>query len=96
MKTSALVALMTGLTVTLQAQTAVRGNVVDAESGAPVSGALVTARTATRAATTDRLGRFVLWIAAFPDTLVIAQIGRAAQRVPVDAASSCRWSHHAL
>ena len=63
------------------AQTAVRGAVADSLTGAPLPGALVTARHASRATTTDRLGRFVLWLDQFPDTLVIAQIGRAAARV---------------
>ncbi len=77
---------MIALAAALLVQTAVRGSVVDAQTGAPLPGALVTARAAARAATTDRLGSFVIWIAAFPDTLVIAQIGRAAERVPLDAA----------
>ncbi len=68
------------------AQTAVRGAVVDAETGAPLPGALVTARAAGRATTTDRFGRFVLWVERFPDTLVVAHIGRAAARVALDAA----------
>jgi hypothetical protein len=60
-----------------RAQTAVRGDVLDAETGAPLQGALVTSRGATRAVTTDRLGRFTLWIMRFPDTLTVAMIGRA-------------------
>ena len=65
------------------AQTAVRGTVADSLTGAPLPGALVTARRASRATTTDRLGRFVMWLDQFPDTLVIAHIGRAAVRVPL-------------
>ena len=81
-----LVALCATCGLSLCAQAPVRGTVVDAQRGAPLPGALVAARTAARAATTDRLGRFVIWIGAFPDTLVIAQIGRAAERVALDSA----------
>jgi CarboxypepD_reg-like domain/TonB-dependent Receptor Plug Domain len=74
----------------LNAQSAVRGRVLDAETKAPVEGAVVTARTATRAVTTDRLGRFTLWIQEFPETLTVVLIGRHPALVtlpsaPVDA-----------
>lgn len=55
----------------------VRGEVVDAESGGPLQGVLVTANRANRAVTTDRFGRFVIWIALFPDTLAVRSIGHA-------------------
>ena len=67
------------------AQSALRGDVLDAETGAPLQGALVTGRRATRAVTTDRVGRFTLWIARFPDTLTVALIGRAPVEVPLPA-----------
>lgn len=66
----------------------VRGIVVDAQTGGPIQGALVTARNAARAVTTDRLGGFTIWIARFPDTITVLCIGRKRATVPVTAPSS--------
>lgn len=81
-------AVLTALSAALAAQnpTPVRGTVVDAETGAPLQGASITAQTNRRATTSDRLGRFTLWISRFPDTIVIAVIGRSPAVLPVTAA----------
>lgn len=68
------------------AQSPVQGFVQDAVTGAPLEGVLVTARGARRAVTTDRFGRFTLWIDLFPDTLTIAVIGRSPATVPLAVA----------
>jgi TonB-dependent receptor-like protein len=62
--------------VAAPAPTPVRGVILDAETEGPIQGALVTARGAVRAVTTDRLGGFTIWIAQFPDTLRVVCIGR--------------------
>lgn len=84
----ALGALVGTGTVPASGQVAVQGTVVDARSAAPLRGALVTARVARRSATTDRLGRFSLWISRFPDTLTVAYIGRSHAIVPLDVPPS--------
>jgi hypothetical protein len=69
------------------AQTPVRGRVVAAENGQPLVGAAVFALVSKRGTDTDRHGRFVLWLAIVPDTLVARFIGRAADTLVVaDAA----------
>jgi hypothetical protein len=62
--------------VEARAPTPVRGVVTDTETGGPIQGALVTARSAARAVGTDRLGGFTIWIARFPDTITVVCIGR--------------------
>lgn len=87
-RTAAALFMLAAPAVPATAQTAVRGTVVDAHTGAPLQGALVAARGAGRATTTDRLGRFTLWVPSFPDTLTIAYIGRSAAVVPLYAPPS--------
>jgi hypothetical protein len=59
-----------------QGQFQVTGSVVASESKAPLVGAVVTALQNHRSASTDRLGRFSLWVDRIPDTLVAGFIGR--------------------
>ncbi|HKV69850.1 MAG TPA: TonB-dependent receptor [Gemmatimonadales bacterium] len=68
------------------AQVPVPGTVLDSGTAAPLEGALVSARHAARAAVTDRLGRFVVWVTGFPDTLTVAYLGRSPARLVLDSA----------
>lgn len=65
--------------------TSVRGTVLAAESDAPLVGAIVTALRSRRSATTDRLGRFSLWIDHLPDTLIAGFIGRLPDSLPLQS-----------
>jgi hypothetical protein len=65
----------------------VRGSVVTSESKAPLVGAVVTSLRSKRSASTDRLGRFSLWVDRLPDTLVAGFIGRAPDSSIVTAAT---------
>lgn len=72
----------------LAAQSSVSGSVVTHDTGAPVAGAVITASASGRSATTDRLGRFTIWIKGFPDTLRVASIGYSPDTLPIQAAQS--------
>jgi hypothetical protein len=65
------------------AQTPLHGRVLAKESGQPLQLARVVALRAGVAAETDRDGRFVLWVATLPDTLVARLIGRVPDTVVV-------------
>lgn len=70
-----------------QDQFHVSGSVVASESRAPLVGAVVTALRSHRTATTDRLGRFSLWVDQIPDTLVAGFIGRARDSIILTSAT---------
>ncbi len=65
------------------AQSVVRGSVVTAEAANPIAAARVTSLRMMKTVTTDRFGRFAMWVGAFPDTLVVTFIGRAPDTVVV-------------
>jgi hypothetical protein len=65
--------------------TSVRGTVLAAESDAPLVGATVRALRSGRSSSTDRMGRFSLWVDHLPDTLVAAFIGRLPDSVALDS-----------
>ena len=67
----------------LCAQTPIRGRVVALENGQALAGVSVYARRSRRSADSDRYGRFVVWLAVLPDTLLVRFIGRVPQMVPV-------------
>lgn len=70
----------------LQSQALVRGSAATRETGAPIAGAVVTTARTRQSATTDRAGRFAIWIDRFPDTLRIASIGYSPDTLAVEAA----------
>ena len=72
----ALAVLGSALPAAAAAQVPVRGRVVAVENDQPLPGAAVYALTARHGGETDRHGRFVLWLRAFPDTLVARFLGR--------------------
>ncbi|MGE0556405.1 MAG: carboxypeptidase regulatory-like domain-containing protein [Gemmatimonadales bacterium] len=59
----------------VDAQTVLRGVVVDDATRAPIPGALVQLATEHTAATTDRLGRFALSLGQLPDSLRVTAVG---------------------
>lgn len=63
------------------AQIGIRGYVVAGESGAPLREARVTAQRSGQTATTDHFGAFTVWVRHFPDTLLVAYIGRRSASV---------------
>jgi len=69
------------------AQAPLRGVVRAAENGQPVFGARVHANRSGRTAETDRQGRFVIWLVALPDTLIVRMIGRRPDTVVIEAPS---------
>ncbi|MGH7700824.1 MAG: carboxypeptidase-like regulatory domain-containing protein, partial [Gemmatimonadales bacterium] len=74
-------ALYGGVAGLVGAQVPVRGRVLAAENDQPLAGASIYALVARRGGDTDRHGRFVLWLATFPDTLVARFIGRVPDTV---------------
>lgn len=68
-----------------EAQHRISGTVVAAGSGAPIPGVTVSAARSQRTATTGRFGEFVLWIAAFPETLMVGGSGWQGNTVALDS-----------
>jgi hypothetical protein len=62
-----------------------RGVVHAAENGQPLFGARVHANRSGRTVETDRQGRFVVWLVALPDTLIVRMIGRRPDTVAIPA-----------
>lgn len=73
-----------GLPCVAAAQSLVHGTVVADESGSPIAGVLVRALRSRRSDTTDRFGRFSVWV-ELPDTLVSAFIGRRPDTLALSA-----------
>jgi hypothetical protein len=77
----------------LRGQEPVRGSVLTEETGAPIPGAVITTAQSRRSATTDRLGRFTIWLDSFPDTLRVAAIGYRPDTLPVRTAQASLQVH---
>lgn len=70
----------------------VRGVVQAAENEQPLLGARVHATRSGRTVETDRQGRFVVWLAELPDTLVVRMIGRRPETVAISELSGVALS----
>ena len=74
----------------LEAQTVIRGQVVDGETGDPVFAAGVLVQGSTMGTSTDFDGRFRLEVASLPVTLNVSFIGYATLAIDVRDASRMR------
>jgi hypothetical protein len=69
-----------------RAQSALRGRVIAAEAGSPLTDARVSLLRSGTSTSTDRFGQFAIRLAELPDTLVIASIGRVPDSLPITQA----------
>jgi hypothetical protein len=68
----------------LLGQVPVRGSVITRDTDAPIPSAVITTSRTRRSATSDRSGRFTIWLDAFPDTLRVAAIGYTPDTLAID------------